>query len=165
MYNVIVKPSAEKTLRRLPQQAQAAIVEKLLTLEENPRPAGVKKLQRRAAIQQQIEEAKKAVTHASAVLDDMEQSLERMQSFGAGWESLNFEQQRERLLTVLEEIVLTRGEAEIVLKIDNLSLLEGISHVSRILPHAQHMNKTASPPIVADFYALNVPIERRRRSM
>ena len=71
----------------------------------------------------------------------------------------------EKLLTVLEEIVLTRGEAEIVLKIDNLSLLEGISHVSRILPHVQHMNRTDSPAIMTEYYALNVPIERRRRSM
>lgn len=47
MYSVIVKPSAEKSLVRLPQQVQAAIIEKLLTLEENPRPAGVKKLQGR----------------------------------------------------------------------------------------------------------------------
>lgn len=152
--------------------AAARKVERLLRLFEQadideqdllPRYQAAK--QERAAIQQQIEEAKKAVTHASAVLDDMEQSLERMQSFGAGWESLNFEQQRERLLTVLEEIVLTRGEAEIVLKIDNLSLLEGISHVSRILPHVQHMNRTDSPAIMTEYYALNVPIERRRRSM
>ena len=71
MYNVIVKPSAEKSLVRLPQQVQAAIIEKLLTLEETPRPAGVKKLQGREGwrvrvgdyrVVYVIDDAKKIVT-------------------------------------------------------------------------------------------------------
>lgn len=44
-YQVLIKQSAEKELDGLSGQLRDRIVRKLLALEENPRPQGVKKLQ------------------------------------------------------------------------------------------------------------------------
>jgi mRNA interferase RelE/StbE len=44
-YQVIIKRSAEKELEALPAQLRDRIIRKLLALEENPRPSGVKRLQ------------------------------------------------------------------------------------------------------------------------
>lgn len=46
-YQVIVKPSAEKEWLRLPDRTRQAVADMLLTLEETPRPTGVKKLRGR----------------------------------------------------------------------------------------------------------------------
>ena len=45
LYRVVVKRSAEKELDALPASVRERIVVRLLTLEDNPRPSGVKKLQ------------------------------------------------------------------------------------------------------------------------
>ncbi len=44
-YQVIIKRSAEKELDALPANLHERIVKRLLALEENPRPSGIKKLQ------------------------------------------------------------------------------------------------------------------------
>ncbi|NNM85107.1 MAG: type II toxin-antitoxin system RelE/ParE family toxin [Phycisphaerales bacterium] len=44
VYRVIVKPSAERALQRLPLEAQRRIVAKLAELAVEPRPANVVKL-------------------------------------------------------------------------------------------------------------------------
>jgi mRNA interferase RelE/StbE len=44
-YTVTIKRSAEKELKALPPQIYNRVAARLLTLEENPRPSGVKKLQ------------------------------------------------------------------------------------------------------------------------
>ncbi len=44
-YTVIIKRSAEKELDTLPKGVQERVLARLLALEENPRPPGVKKLQ------------------------------------------------------------------------------------------------------------------------
>ena len=44
VYRVIVKPSADKALQRLPLEAQRRIVAKLAELAVEPRPANVVKL-------------------------------------------------------------------------------------------------------------------------
>ena len=44
-YQVTLKHSAEKELDALQTAIQERIIKRLLTLEENPRPAGIKKLQ------------------------------------------------------------------------------------------------------------------------
>ncbi len=44
VYRVIVKPSADKALQRLPLEAQRRIVAKLAELAVEPRPASVVKL-------------------------------------------------------------------------------------------------------------------------
>ncbi len=46
-YRVTLTAFVRKTLLRLPEKTHDAIIEKLLTLKENPRPSGVKKLQGR----------------------------------------------------------------------------------------------------------------------
>ena len=43
-YTVILKPKAEKELDRLPADLHRRITEKLLALEQQPRPLGVQKL-------------------------------------------------------------------------------------------------------------------------
>lgn len=43
-YSVIVKPSAARELRKIPCQAQAAIVSAIDSLAANPRPHGYEKL-------------------------------------------------------------------------------------------------------------------------
>ena len=47
-YTVRLKRSAEKELDDLPERVHNRIVERLLALEQNPRPRGVKKLKGRA---------------------------------------------------------------------------------------------------------------------
>ena len=47
-YTVHLKRSAEKELDDLPDPVRNRIVERLLALEQNPRPRGVKKLKGRA---------------------------------------------------------------------------------------------------------------------
>lgn len=44
MYQIVVKPSAKKELKKLPNRAAAAIFEKIESLGKNPRPEGCKKL-------------------------------------------------------------------------------------------------------------------------
>ena len=44
-YRVIVKPSADKELRRLPPEIQRHVVAVLRELAANPRPSGVVKMQ------------------------------------------------------------------------------------------------------------------------
>jgi len=44
-YQVILKRSAEKELDALQENLRERILRRLLTLEENPRPSGIKKLQ------------------------------------------------------------------------------------------------------------------------
>ena len=44
-YQVIIKRSAEKELDALQESINERIVKRLLALEENPRPSGIKKLQ------------------------------------------------------------------------------------------------------------------------
>ena len=44
-YSVIIKPSANKALLKLPRNIQARIVNVLQQLADNPRPLGVLKLQ------------------------------------------------------------------------------------------------------------------------
>ncbi|MCC6297849.1 MAG: type II toxin-antitoxin system RelE/ParE family toxin [Anaerolineales bacterium] len=44
-YQVILKRSAEKELDALQANIRDRILKRLLTLEENPRPSGIKKLQ------------------------------------------------------------------------------------------------------------------------
>ncbi len=44
-YQVIIKRSAEKELDGLQETTHKRIVRRLLALEENPRPTGIKKLQ------------------------------------------------------------------------------------------------------------------------
>jgi mRNA interferase RelE/StbE len=44
-YQIVVKRSAEKELQALPAKLRERIAARLLALEENPRPSGVKKLQ------------------------------------------------------------------------------------------------------------------------
>ncbi len=43
-YQILIKRSAEKELDALPAKMRDRIAGRLLTLEENPRPVGVKKL-------------------------------------------------------------------------------------------------------------------------
>ena len=43
-HNVLLSKSAQKQLRKLPSQVADLIEQKLLELEENPRPLGCKKL-------------------------------------------------------------------------------------------------------------------------
>ena len=47
MYVVSLKRAAERELERLPTQVHERIVERLLTLKEDPRPVGVRKLRGR----------------------------------------------------------------------------------------------------------------------
>ena len=44
-YQVLIKRSAEKELDALPAVVQERIGKRLLLLEENPRPSGIKKMQ------------------------------------------------------------------------------------------------------------------------
>lgn len=44
-FEVVIKRSAEKELGALPPPTRDRIAKRLLTLEENPRPPGVRKLQ------------------------------------------------------------------------------------------------------------------------
>jgi mRNA interferase RelE/StbE len=44
-YQIIIKRSAEKELNALPAALRNRITNRLLALEENPRPVGIKKLQ------------------------------------------------------------------------------------------------------------------------
>jgi mRNA interferase RelE/StbE len=44
-YQIIIKRSAEKELNALPATLRSRIAARLLDLEDNPRPAGIKKLQ------------------------------------------------------------------------------------------------------------------------
>ena len=44
-YQIIIKRSAEKELNALPATLRSRIAARLLALEDNPRPAGIKKLQ------------------------------------------------------------------------------------------------------------------------
>ncbi len=46
-YLVTLKRSAEKELSRLPGEIHDRIIERLMTLQEDPRPAGVRKLRGR----------------------------------------------------------------------------------------------------------------------
>ena len=43
-YEIIIKPSAEKSFSKLPNALQVKILEALEQLSVNPRPSGVKKL-------------------------------------------------------------------------------------------------------------------------
>lgn len=43
-YTVLLKPSADRELSKLPHQAQRRITDKLVELSDNPRPSGVEKL-------------------------------------------------------------------------------------------------------------------------
>ena len=43
-YSVSLKRSAEKELSRLPSEIHDRIIEKLITLQDNPRPQGARKL-------------------------------------------------------------------------------------------------------------------------
>ena len=43
-YQLLIKRSAEKELDTLPKQMRVRITNKLLALEEDPRPAGIRKL-------------------------------------------------------------------------------------------------------------------------
>ncbi|MBI4330633.1 MAG: type II toxin-antitoxin system RelE/ParE family toxin [Chloroflexi bacterium] len=43
-YQVQIVPSAEKEMNKLPEEAHARISSKILSLENQPRPVGVKKL-------------------------------------------------------------------------------------------------------------------------
>ena len=47
MYVVSLKRAADRELERLPTQVHDRIVERLLTLKEDPRPVGVRKLRGR----------------------------------------------------------------------------------------------------------------------
>jgi len=47
-YTLIVKPSAERELRRLPQVMLERVSNELLSLEQQPRPPGCQKLRERA---------------------------------------------------------------------------------------------------------------------
>ncbi len=44
-YQIIIKRSAEKELNALPPALRDRITQRLLALEDNPRPTGIKKLQ------------------------------------------------------------------------------------------------------------------------
>ena len=44
-YQIVIKRSAEKELNALPAALRDRIAARLLALEENPRPTGIKKLQ------------------------------------------------------------------------------------------------------------------------
>lgn len=44
-YQLVIKRSAEKELAALPVDIRKRIIARLLALEENPRPSGIKKLQ------------------------------------------------------------------------------------------------------------------------
>jgi mRNA interferase RelE/StbE len=44
-YQVVLRPAADKALSKLPRDVQARIISKTISLAENPRPSGVKKLQ------------------------------------------------------------------------------------------------------------------------
>jgi len=46
-YVVNLKRSAERELERLPKKIHDRVIERLISLKENPRPAGVKKLRGR----------------------------------------------------------------------------------------------------------------------
>ena len=43
-YSILLAPSAERQLKALAERAQKRIVKRLRTLQDNPRPQGVKKL-------------------------------------------------------------------------------------------------------------------------
>ena len=43
-YQIILKPSAEKEMNRLPNAIYGRVDERILSLRENPRPRGIKKL-------------------------------------------------------------------------------------------------------------------------
>ncbi len=47
MYRIIIKPSALKELRNIPQPFQARIHTAILNLNESPRPIGIRKLVQR----------------------------------------------------------------------------------------------------------------------
>jgi len=53
-YQVIIKRSAEKELDALPANLHERIVKRLLALEENPRPSGIKKLQGQESYRLQV---------------------------------------------------------------------------------------------------------------
>ncbi len=44
-YNIILKPSAQKSLIHLPPTIQTRLLDAIQALSDNPRPSGVKKLQ------------------------------------------------------------------------------------------------------------------------
>jgi mRNA interferase RelE/StbE len=44
-YSIVLKDSAERELSRLPSSLHARVIKKLRSLESNPRPSGMKKLQ------------------------------------------------------------------------------------------------------------------------
>jgi len=54
-YEIIIKPSAEKSFGKLPNALQVKILEALEQLSINPRPSGVKKLKSTVTIQPQID--------------------------------------------------------------------------------------------------------------
>lgn len=43
-YKVLIQPSAQKEIERLPKPVQNKVLKALMTLSENPRPVGCKKL-------------------------------------------------------------------------------------------------------------------------
>ncbi len=43
-YNILIKPSAAKALKRIPQKYIQKIVQKIQSLADNPRPSGCEKL-------------------------------------------------------------------------------------------------------------------------
>lgn len=45
-YAILIKASAEKEIRRLPQTVRKRVLSAVLALQENPRPSGVCKLKR-----------------------------------------------------------------------------------------------------------------------
>ena len=45
MYKINVSPAAEKQLKSLPKREQSKIVKRIAKLADDPRPAGVKRLQ------------------------------------------------------------------------------------------------------------------------
>ena len=48
-YQVLVKVSAEKEIRRLPSSARKRVIAAILALQDDPRPSGVRKLKGRLA--------------------------------------------------------------------------------------------------------------------
>lgn len=113
----------------------------------------------------QARETHRAQASADVTLAEMFASLESVSSFGDGWETMTQEQRRERIVTVVEAVIVTDDRVDVLLKVDNKRLLSGGGGIGGKCLACIPDIDTNDKHLAHDFYALNVPITRRRRSM
>ncbi|MFQ5677072.1 MAG: type II toxin-antitoxin system RelE/ParE family toxin [bacterium] len=70
-YKVFLKRSAEKELDSLPEKIHSRIINRLLSLKENPRPKNAKKLRGRSGLRIRVSDYRILYT-----LDDSEKKIE-----------------------------------------------------------------------------------------